>query len=427
MKNLIVIPARYQSTRLPGKPLLKISEKSMIQMVYEQSKKSALADEVIVATDDQRIVNEVESFGGKAIMTSLEHRTGTDRLVEVAHKVKADNYINVQGDEPFVDPKNIDMMIELLEKEPRADITTLCHLISKREAKKENIVKVVMDQHHRALYFSRASIPYFREESNANYYKHIGLYAYRREILLSFPKLASSSLEDAEKLEQLRFLQSGKSIYLKITDEGGPSVDTPKGLEDAREYIRLSQIERNKFYSEPNLSKVKLLITDVDGVLSPAQIIYNENGEVSKTFNVHDGFGIKVLIALGINVAVISGRDSIPLRKRLSDLNISYFSLNVKNKALECKKIMKELNVKPSETIYIGDDTIDLSAFSQCGISCTVKDASDYIKKAASIVLNKNGGEGVIREVAEMILREKNMMHYFTSEEGHLKLFEKNI
>lgn len=418
MKTLIVIPARYASTRLPGKPLCEIGGKPMIQHVYEQAQKSKFASEVLIATDDERIVQAVQAFGGRAVMTSTDHPTGSDRLVEVALKYPADCYINVQGDEPFVDPDDIDKVIAILQGQPNAQIATLCHPITALEAKNENFVKVVFAHDGRALYFSRSPIPFARDHVKPDYFKHMGLYGYRAQALLDYPKLPASPLEQSEKLEQLRYLQAGYGIYLAVTKPGGPAVDTPACLDRARRFH--AGIEE----AGADLAKVKLLITDVDGVLSPAELVYDETGELHKRFNVRDGLGIRVLMAAGVQVAVVSGRDSAVLRKRMSDLRIEHFALKVKDKFKACNELMQKLGVAPEETLFIGDDTLDLPGFKACGLSCAVADAAEYIKDQATYALTRKGGDGAIREVVEKILEAKGQMRLLSTSEGYLSVAE---
>lgn len=242
MKVLGIIPARYASTRFPGKPLAIIHGKTMIQRVYEQVKKSSAVSEAVVATDDHRIEEQVLSFGGKVVMTSDTHRTGTDRCLEAAKKIMQqsgidyDVTINIQGDEPFIDPSQIDKVASCFLK-PEVQIATLVKkLFMQDELFNPNIIKVVVDKNNRALYFSRSPIPYLRGKepsewlNNHNYYKHIGIYAYRSEVHVRIALLAPSPLEIAESLEQLRWLQNGYSIHVEYTEHESISVDTPEDL-----------------------------------------------------------------------------------------------------------------------------------------------------------------------------------------------------
>ena len=243
-KAVIVIPARYGSSRLPGKPLLDIVGKPMIQHVYERALQVAGVAEVWVATDDPRVEQAVQAFGGKAIMTRTDHESGTDRLVEVMHKVEADIYINLQGDEPMIRPQDVETLLQGMRDDPALPVATLCHAISAEEATEPSTVKVVVNTRHDALYFSRSIIPFQRNADKEDwlkghtYYKHIGLYAYRTEVLKEITALPQSSLELAESLEQLRWLENGYKIKVGISDVETIGIDTPQDLKHAEEFLK---------------------------------------------------------------------------------------------------------------------------------------------------------------------------------------------
>jgi 3-deoxy-manno-octulosonate cytidylyltransferase (CMP-KDO synthetase) len=233
MKTAIVIPARYASTRLPGKPLLRETGKFLIEHVYEQARQSG-ANEVIVATDDERIRRAVMGFGGKAVMTRAEHVSGTDRVAEVANNIDADIIVNLQGDEPLIEPTILDLLPELLQQDRAADVATLATPITSLEQWRDpNCVKVVRDSCDRALYFSRSPIPYVREGKTdfqrqpPMFLQHLGLYAYRREFLLKLATLRPEPLEEIEKLEQLRVLAIGRCIHVGVVERAERGVDTP--------------------------------------------------------------------------------------------------------------------------------------------------------------------------------------------------------
>ena len=238
----MVIPARYASTRFPGKPLALLKGKPLIQHVYQNSLHSRLADQVIVATDSETIFEKVLSFGGKALMTSSEHLSGTDRIAEVASAMKCDIIVNVQGDEPLIRPEMIDDVISVLDDQ-RASLGTLAIPIrGSREIFDPNVVKVVFDPEGFAWYFSRAPIPYHRDEwrdltqgaalaLGGTAYKHVGIYSYRRDALLRISTLPPSRLELIEKLEQLRALENGFRIKVRETRHETIGVDTPEDLE----------------------------------------------------------------------------------------------------------------------------------------------------------------------------------------------------
>ena len=238
-----IIPARYASTRFPGKPLAVLGGKTVIQRVYEQA--SRVLSEVYVATDDERIFQCVESFGGKAVMTRTDHKSGTDRIQEAVENTgtQADVIINVQGDEPFIQPSQIQTLMQLFD-----DTTTQIGTLGKRFESLEaienpNSPKIVTDNRGFALYFSRSIIPFIRGKAHEEWFdeypflKHLGIYAYRREVLAEVTKLPQSSLEKAESLEQLRWLQSGYRIRVGLTDVETVGIDTPEDLQRAEAFL----------------------------------------------------------------------------------------------------------------------------------------------------------------------------------------------
>jgi 3-deoxy-manno-octulosonate cytidylyltransferase (CMP-KDO synthetase) len=235
MKALCIIPARYGSTRFKGKVLALLWGKPIIQHVYERASRAKSISEVWVATDHKKVYDTVQAFGGKAIMTSARHQSGTDRIAEAITKIKGDIIINVQGDEPLIAPTIIDRLGRYLLANPSVQMGTLATGITdKKELANPNVVKVVCDKHGTALYFSRWPIPFLRDQANTknvHYYKHIGIYGYRREFLLGFVKWPVSSLEKAEKLEQLRVLENGYPITVLKVNYRGVGVDTVEDLE----------------------------------------------------------------------------------------------------------------------------------------------------------------------------------------------------
>ena len=238
MKNICVIPARYDSTRLPGKPLKDIFGLPMICRVYERAKLSKLADEIIVATDDERILQAVEKNSGRAMMTDKNHKTGTDRLAEVAEKFPdAKIIVNVQGDEPLIEPRLIDELIEQFTDE-NLQMATVATEIADDEMNNPNNVKVVIDKNNNALYFSRSLIPYPRNKNKSKVYKHIGIYAYRRNFLLEYAKMESTELEQTESLEQLRALENGYKIRVIKSDYKFIGVDTEEDLKLVNEIYK---------------------------------------------------------------------------------------------------------------------------------------------------------------------------------------------
>ncbi len=245
---LIVIPARYQSQRFPGKTLVDILGKPMVQRVWERASQSELADEVIIATDDERVFKTCEGFGAKVIMTSSEHRSGTERVSEVAEKLEFEIIINLQGDEPLFSPRAIDQLIQVMREEEDVQMASLrVEIKSYEDYLDPTVVKVVCDDQDWALYFSRNPLPYYRgrekeledwkktgarpKELNPPPYKHLGIYGYRRDFLTAFSRLPQSGLEQAERLEQLRALSWGFRIKVPETEFDSISVDVPRDLE----------------------------------------------------------------------------------------------------------------------------------------------------------------------------------------------------
>lgn len=243
MKFLGIIPARYSSTRLEAKPLKKIHGHTMIEWVYKRAKKSELHD-LVVATDDKRIYDEVISFGGKAIMTSETHPNGTSRIAEVCEKMNDyDVIINIQGDEPLIEADMINSLINTFKENKDLVMATLKHkLNSKEEIENPNSVKVICDKNNYAIYFSRSVIPYPRKNENISYYKHIGIYAYKRDFVIEYSKMLSSPLEEAESLEQLRVLENGYKIKVLETSHSLIGVDTEQNLQDVIAYIEKNKI-----------------------------------------------------------------------------------------------------------------------------------------------------------------------------------------
>jgi 3-deoxy-manno-octulosonate cytidylyltransferase (CMP-KDO synthetase) len=230
-----IIPARYASTRFPGKPLVRIGGKTMIERVYGQAKQCSLVDDVLVATDDERIADAVREFGGQVIITRADHATGTDRLAEVAQShPEYGIVVNVQGDEPLIDPGAVDRAIKVLIDEPAAQMSTLCaRLSSQSEVDSPNCVKVVFDQSGYALYFSREPIPHYRDGrafQEREHYLHVGLYVYRRDCLLRLSTLEPTPLEKAECLEQLRALENGIRIRVIESTYRAVGVDVPEDV-----------------------------------------------------------------------------------------------------------------------------------------------------------------------------------------------------
>ncbi len=241
MRIIGLIPARYASTRFPGKPLKLLANKPIIQHVYEQSIKCSKLDEVYIATDDERIRDVIASFGGKVIMTASTHTSGTDRLAEASENLDADLIVNIQGDEPLIEPNIIELALSVWDSDSDFEMSTIATPITDIEDyNNPNVVKVVLAKNGNGLYFSRSPIPYFRNKTNLQTYRHIGLYVYRKSFLLQFTKLSPSPLEQAEGLEQLRALENGYNIRVVITDYAAYGIDTPEDL------IRIEKLMKSR-------------------------------------------------------------------------------------------------------------------------------------------------------------------------------------
>jgi 3-deoxy-manno-octulosonate cytidylyltransferase (CMP-KDO synthetase) len=242
--TVIVIPARYGSTRLPGKPLVQIAGKPMVQRVYERAKLAKMASRVIVATDDERIVKAVEAFGGEVRMTRSDHRTGTERIAEVAAHTDGQIFVNVQGDEPVLDPAAVDTAVSSLLEDPAAAIATVAVPIrTPSDIMDPNVVKTVLNFDGNALYFSRAPIPWVRDTGGhvqARHLKHLGLYAFQRDALLEYPTLPQGELERIEQLEQLRWMENGWKIRVAEVEHDAVSVDVPEDVNRVEQILAAS-------------------------------------------------------------------------------------------------------------------------------------------------------------------------------------------
>lgn len=404
MKAIAVIPARYASTRLPGKPLLDICGKPLIQHVWETVSRARGLDEVVVATDDARIAHAVQAFGGKVCMTSPDCRSGSDRVREVAASLAADVYVNVQGDEPLLEASAIERLRDVFTEDASVQVATLCSRISEEQARSPHQVKVIRDHAGNALYFSRAPLPFVRDSGESTeFLGHVGIYAYRADALRGFASLPFSPLEQAEKLEQLRFLQAGIPVRVLEVPPMGAGVDTPEDLERVCAVVR----KRRHEVALKKLKHIRLIITDVDGVLTDGGLYYGQDGESLKRFHARDGLGVRLLQQAGIQVAVLSGRDCPALRRRLTDLGITEAVLGQVDKWAVLSGIIERCGVSAEEVAFIGDDIPDMEVFGLCGVSVTVGDAPDYVRAKADLVLECQGGQGAFRELVDVILKEE--------------------
>ncbi len=247
MKSIIVIPARYGASRFPGKSLARILGRPMIQWVWEAASRSRLTEQVVIATDDDRIAEAATKFGADVVMTKKSHRSGTDRIAEVAGKISAHLYVNVQGDEPLLSAAAVDDLIRGMMESPRIPVGTLAHRIEKEdEWRSPEVVKVVCNRHNEALYFSRSPLPFQRTfDPRARLLRHVGIYAFRARALATFVSLKPSPLEVAESLEQLRVLEHGLAIQVIETKYRCLGVDTPADLKRVEAVLRRQARERS--------------------------------------------------------------------------------------------------------------------------------------------------------------------------------------
>ena len=237
MNIVAVIPARYAATRFPGKLMQMLGKKTIIRHVYDNTVATGLFSDVFIVTDSDIIYKEIKENNGKAIMSQKEHESGSDRIAEAIAEMNVDIIVNVQGDEPFIKKEPLEKLVRLFN-EPGVQVASLMRKISKEEASDPNNVKVVTDRSGHALYFSRSIIPYQRDEkTNAEYFLHVGVYAYKKEVLMSFTKWPQSALEKIEKLEQLRYLENGIKIKMAETAYNNIAIDTPEDLEKAKLFL----------------------------------------------------------------------------------------------------------------------------------------------------------------------------------------------
>lgn len=411
MRTLIVIPARFASSRLPGKPLIDIAGTPMVLRVWQQCLKVRSADAVVIATDDDRILQVAQQAGANAVMTAVDASCGTDRLAEIARLPQYQDFthfVNVQGDEPLIRPEDIEKLIELLQAHPTADVATLWHAISREEADQPSSVKVVTGAGGRCLYFSRSRIPFDRDGESTDFRKHVGIYGYSRKTLEVWPSLTHGVLERRESLEQLRLLEAGLTLYAAQVDPIGPGVDTPETLEQVR-----ALIEGRAVAPAPHpLADIRLVVTDVDGVLTDSRLHYDgENPSPGKAYNVRDGLGTSMLQAAGVPVAVLSGRADTSVVHRLDALKIpqELRLLGRHDKRAALNSLMAQLGLTARQVVYIGDDIIDAPAFEQVDHRAAPADAHHSALALATIKLSCAGGKGAFRELAELVLRAKGL------------------
>ncbi len=398
---LIVIPARFASSRFPGKPLAPIAGVPMVVRALRSAEEAVPGADVVVATDDERIADVVRAAGGRATMTSPLAPSGTDRVWEVAAGHPADIVVNLQGDEPLLPAAVVGALVGRLAADGSIDMATPVVAMPRHAALSPDVVTVAGEPGGRAHYFSRSVIPWGSDPV----WRHIGVYAYRRDALRRFVAAAPSVLERAERLEQLRALAIGLTIGMVEVQAVTHAVDRP---DDVAVVERLLEMPAEGAAAAGaglgQQGPIRLVVLDVDGVLTDGRISYVGGSEQLLSFDVKDGQGIVALRQAGIGVAILSARDSPALRRRAEELGIVEVGVSVTDKVAALTSLTSRLGVALGDVCYVGDDVGDVAAMALCGLSAAPADATDAAKGAAVIVLQRPGGRGAVREVADLLL-----------------------
>ena len=387
MKNTtctILIPVRMGSSRLPNKPLKAIAGKPILEWVIKLAQNINFKASIKVLTEDRIIKDFVDSLGVEVFLTEKFHKNGTSRILEILDDIDSDFIMNLQGDEPLVNPVDLNNLYETI-KSSNADIASICHEVDSLEAEDPSNVKVVFDINQNALYFSRSKIPYGAK----SFYTHKGIYVFKRDALERIKFFKSSFLGYFEDLEQLQWLENNMSIKMLITKNKSIGVDTQDDLIKAENALLSNNI--------------KALICDIDGTLTNGLVWYGHNGEELKSFNVKDGLAIKKLLSKGFKVGFISGRDSAPLRIRSKELGVKFVKFNQADKKQACLDLLREMKLEANNVAYIGDDESDIPCCSLIPFSFSVKDCHKDLKKISRFHLELKGGEGVVNEFIEKL------------------------
>lgn len=388
-----VIPTRFGSERFPGKPLALIAGVPMVVRALRNLYDARSIERVIVATDDERIASVVRDAGGDAVMTPSDLPSGTDRVWLAASGINAEIVVNFQGDEPLLPGSVVDDLVNALRADRVWDLATPVILTGRLKASRGDIVTVARDESGQAQYFSRAIIP-----SGADLvWRHIGVYAYRSGALERFVAAPPALLERTERLEQLRALALGMRIAAVEVDVVSHGVDRP---EDVAVVERLlAATERRRTPAPP-----RLVVLDVDGVLTDGGITYVGDATQAMTFDVKDGQGVVSLIRAGFAIALLSARTSPALERRAAELGIVHLRLAIDDKATALVRLCEDVGVGLDEVCYVGDDEGDLAPMRLVGVSVAPADAAPAVCAQADVILAHNGGQGAVRELADLLL-----------------------
>ncbi|MEA2828917.1 MAG: 3-deoxy-manno-octulosonate cytidylyltransferase synthetase [Actinomycetota bacterium] len=386
----VVIPARYASSRFPGKPLADIAGVPMIVRVLRNVADARTVGRVLVATDDERIAAVVRGAGGTAVMTDPDLPSGSDRVWAAAAGLGCDVVVNVQGDEPLLPGSVLDQLVAVLEADADVDIATPVVRCARAHAGNDDVVTVARDESGRAWYFSRSVIPAGADPV----WRHVGVYAYRVDALRRFVAAPPAALERTERLEQLRALTLGLHLAAVPVEVTTCAVDRP---------VDVGAVER-VLAGLPAAPPIRLVVLDVDGVLTDGGIAYEGDAGQVVRFDVKDGYGIVALVRAGIGVAVLSARDSRALRRRADELGIEHVRTGVADKGAGLRALCADVGVAPEEVCYVGDDDPDLAAMAIAGLAAAPADASPAVRRAAGVLLSRPGGRGAVRELADLLL-----------------------
>ena len=387
---IAVIPARFGSSRFPGKALAPIAGTPMVVRVLQNVRQARTVARTLVATDDERIAAVVRDAGGEAVMTASELPSGTDRVWAAASGLGADVIVNVQGDEPLLHGAVLDALVHQLEADETADIATPVVACPRALALSTDIVTVARDEGGRAWYFSRSPIPWGADPV----WRHVGVYAFRAEALRRFVSAPPSVLERVERLEQLRALSLGLRIVATAVDAPSLAVDRPEDVLAVERWL----------LGDTAPPAIRLVVLDVDGVLTDGRITYPGDTDQVLSFDVKDGYGVVALLRAGVKVAILSSRDSKALRRRAHELGIEEVRAGVEDKATALIRLSEELAIRLDQVCYLGDDEPDLAAMAMVGVAAAPADAAPAVRAIATIPLQRSGGRGAVRELADLIL-----------------------